>query len=239
MSEQAPRGAFVQYLSYLVSVIVFPLAWMRTLGVARRHMGDDPKAVVKMGAAFVLALVFVFAGAAVMADFENDQIDGAGESHIARLQSALAVPTDDEGTPIDGENTALWYKASDLIRNREIDAADALLQAEAPALEGSDMDEVASSFVRYHKALDDFERFLLIFVYPGFVGLFFSPVVFVLGSIVNKSFEASKGVGYKPYPAFASAGLLLLGAFGIPAVFFTAFALSDLDRRSAEGQISI
>lgn len=63
-----------KYLGALLVTVVFPLQWMRSLRLARRHKDADPRAVAKVGIAIVLSIVIAAAGAYVLVNFQRDAL---------------------------------------------------------------------------------------------------------------------------------------------------------------------
>lgn len=74
---------------------------------------------------------------------------------------------------------------------------------------------------------------------PGLIGVFYAPLVYAQGKVVNALWEPSQSVGYKPYPNVSMAWFLLLGGFGWPALLLGAWTFKDLHERQDEGQISL
>jgi hypothetical protein len=80
---------------------------------------------------------------------------------------------------------------------------------------------------------------LKLFVYSSLTGLLMAPIVFAGGSILRSAYVPSDTVGFKPYPSKSGGWFLLLGAFGVVAIPFAAWAVRDLHKRSIEGQIAL
>lgn len=111
---------------------------------------------------------------------------------------------------------------------------------ETVAASGLDVTEgVEGAIGRYDDAKADMDRVFLILLIPGLVGVFYAPLVLAMGSVLRTRFEPSATVGYKPYPGRAMGLFLLLGGFGIPALFFAAWAFQDMEIRRLEGQIAL
>jgi hypothetical protein len=80
---------------------------------------------------------------------------------------------------------------------------------------------------------------LKILFYSMITGMMVAPFVFAGGAILRRAFVPSDTVGFKAYPSKSAGFFLLLGAFGIFAIPFGAWALRDLHKRSIEGQIAL
>lgn len=89
------------------------------------------------------------------------------------------------------------------------------------------------------KAEADMATWMNFLLLPGLIGAFFAPLSMAAGNVLKNAWEPSETVGYKPYPGASMGWFLLLGAFGVPALFFAAWAFWDMDVRSTEGQISL
>ena len=88
-------------------------------------------------------------------------------------------------------------------------------------------------------AQEDMQTWMLWLFLPGLVGVFFAPLVMAVSSILKNAWEPSETVGYKEYPGNAMGWFLLLGGFGVPALFFASWSFWDMDVRSVEGQIAL
>lgn len=165
------------------------------------------------------------------------------EARAAQLEAALATTREDQRKAEENvsalePNHALYLQVHEAVRAKDDAAAKSLLGSTtvtAANLEGRS----ARAFEIKDQAVADMDRMLWTWVLPGLAGLFYAPLVFALASIVNASFVASDTVGFKPYPGAGMGFFLLLGGFGVPALFFAAWALMDLDGRSREGQIAL
>ncbi len=85
----------------------------------------------------------------------------------------------------------------------------------------------------------DMAGIMFFLLFPGVIGVFYAPVFIALGSVMANAWEPSSSVGYKKYPGLSLALFLFLGAFGWPALLFSAWGFWDIDVRSKEGQISL
>lgn len=135
-------------------------------------------------------------------------------------------------------NHALYNTLKPIVANQDDERAKQLI-ASAP-FEFKDMDaNAARAFEIKDKAVEDMQKVMIWLLYPGVVGVFFAPMAFALGSILRNAWEPSESVGFKPYPGKSLGLFLLMGAFGVPALFFAAWGFWDMQMRSATGQISL
>jgi len=108
---------------------------------------------------------------------------------------------------------------------------------------GVQADGMAESVDRAFSVLTDsrgdLDQVYLYLFLPGLAGVFFAPLVFAMGSTLKLAWEQSASVGFKPYPSRAMGWFLLLGGFGIPALFFAAWTFQDMHVRRLEGQIAL
>lgn len=136
-------------------------------------------------------------------------------------------------------NHDLYLAVHEFVEARDDAGAKATIAARG-AIDFPDLDARAdSAFERKDQTVADMESFLLWFVWPGVIGVFFAPLIFAMGTILKRAFVPSESVGFKPYPAGAMALFLLFGGFGVPALFLAALSFQDIQERSIEGQISL
>ncbi len=137
-------------------------------------------------------------------------------------------------------NHMLFQEVRDVLLEERDDAAAKQLIANRGdvTFEGLDA-RTDSAFDKKDEAVADMQTTLLWFVYPGLIGVLWAPVAYATGNVLKTTFVPSDSVGFKPYPAKASALFLLFGAFGVPALFFAAWVMQDFVDRTAEGQISL
>jgi hypothetical protein len=88
MSGKALWSGLKAYLGALVAVVLFPIFWMRSLRLARRHAGDDPRAPAKVGLGIVAGVLIAAGGVYVLLDFQEGAIDGMYRSMDTRLAAA-------------------------------------------------------------------------------------------------------------------------------------------------------
>ncbi len=151
------------------------------------------------------------------------------QADLAKAQAKIALLTPNHG---------LYGQIHAEILQKD-DAAIRTLVAGAP-FDYTDMDKRTDrAFGIKDKAVSDMSQTYLLLVYPGLIGLFYAPLVFALGNVLRRAWEPSDSVGFKPYPAGGMGFFLLLGAFGVPALFFAAWTFMDMEGRSREGQIAL
>ncbi len=88
-------------------------------------------------------------------------------------------------------------------------------------------------------AESDMAGIMYFLLFPGLIGVFYAPLFVALGSVMANAWEPSASVGYKKYPGLSLGLFLFFGAFGWPALLFSAWGFWDIDVRSKEGQISL
>lgn len=179
---------------------------------------------------------------ALLAQARKERLDALGRLHGDKFHAppyeALEL------------NHAFYLRLKPLIQAQDVEGVQALMEDahtdQRSTLPGDlyvtmpDFHEgSAISFARLARDVPDFEMVTLWFVFPSLVGLLFAPLVFGIGNVVRKAWVPSDSVGYKPYPYVSGGLFLLLGGFGIPAFYFAAWTLRDLERRSVEGQIAL
>lgn len=137
-------------------------------------------------------------------------------------------------------NHQLWLQVNQiLLVERDDDAAKQLIDQRG-AIDHPNMDaNAASAFEKKDETIDDMTTMLVWFVYPGLIGVLWAPVAFAAGHVLKTTYVPSESVGFKPYPGGAAALFLLLGAFGVPALFFAAWVMQDFADRTETGQISL
>lgn len=231
-----------KYLKHLLQTILLPLVLLNLFKTAKRHQEDDTRAVPKYVASVVVGLLLFGAVGSYFVGFHEDQVDGIYanlDSSLSRITGNAAyeegVKTQDEAAiAANQEGHDFYLVISELVASRD-DAAGRQLLENSEAFGEAGL----TAYDKKDKGVADVQQFMWLFVYPGILGVFFAPIVFTMGNVVNKSWTPSESVGFKPYPATSGALFLLLGAFGIPALFFGAWALMDVQDRSKEGQISL
>ena len=101
------------------------------------------------------------------------------------------------------------------------------------------LDATEKNFAIKDKAVHDMMWMRNWFLLPSTIGLLFAPLVFATGNILRKSFVPSETVGFKQYPGASMGCFLLLGGFGVPALFMAAWTFMDMESRSTDGQINL
>ncbi len=124
------------------------------------------------------------------------------------------------------------------VRQRDDAGAKRLVET-SPALDADRREASMTAFAIKDDAVADFWQAMYWILIPGLIGVFYGPLVVALGRIYKQGFVPSESIGYKPYPGTSMGLFLLLGGFGVPALFFAAWAFKDLDQRLAEGQFSL
>ncbi len=135
-------------------------------------------------------------------------------------------------------NHDLFLRAQAALRDRDDAAAKQILLTTTVDYDKL-QDRTQWAFNIKDDMVSDLNGVLWWVLYPSILGAFFAPLAFALGSILRQSWEASDSVGFKPYPSGAAGWFLLLGAFGVPSLFFAAWVFTDIHERAAEGQISL
>lgn len=288
MRGQAVADGARAYGTFLLRTLLFPLAWMWALAVARRHRETDPRAVARVGTAIVLGVVLAVGVTGLLWMFQQDArsemydaLDGrlavaVGESEyqdqVARITAAegqldtlgrLLAEAEEAG---EEENATTFRanieaaqvaRAEAMERRDELEPAHALYGRVSDAVQaqddgrakqivaGADYDypnmdaNSARAFGVKDDAVQDMRAVMVWLLYPGVVGVLFAPLAIALGSVLRTVWEPSESVGFKPYPGRALGLFLLMGAFGVPALFFAAWGFWDMDVRSTTGQISV
>ncbi len=85
----------------------------------------------------------------------------------------------------------------------------------------------------------DMQQVMVFLLFPGVIGVFYAPIMVALGNVMANAWEPSSSVGYKKYPGLSLGLFLFFGAFGWPALLFSAWGFWDIDVRSKEGQIAL
>ncbi len=81
---KAPEG-FPAFLMQLVRTVLFPLAFLQALNVARRHTDEDPRGPMKVSMAILIGLVLAVAGIGGLMSWREGAVDGMYESLEQRL----------------------------------------------------------------------------------------------------------------------------------------------------------
>lgn len=82
-------GGLKAYVSALVATVLFPLLWLRSLRLARRHTDADPRGPLKVMAAIAVGVGILLVGAFVLLQFQANAVAGMYESMDTRLQVAV------------------------------------------------------------------------------------------------------------------------------------------------------
>ncbi len=184
---------------------------------------------------------------------EANLANATDPAKAAVLQETLNTTRDDlaaaTARKAELEDNHLQYQRISAAVQRQDDGEVRRLVEDVPAygeVSGSkfpkskDLDaNVDAAFAKKAESKSDMDRFAWLFLWPSLVGAFFAPLAFAFGSILKASFVESDTVGFKPYPGAAAGVFLLLGAFGVPSLFFAAWTFNDAFGRSEEGQIAL
>ncbi len=166
--------------------------------------------------------------------------DGEAERNWMNVSAEARANVDDAIALIQEleSNHALFLRAQQAIEARDDDAAKQILFTTSVDYDKL-QDRSRWAFNLKDDAVSDLDGFLWWMLYPSLVGAFFAPLAFALGSILHQGWEPSDSVGFKPYPSQSAGWFLLLGAFGVPSLFFAAWVFADIEGRALEGQIHL
>ena len=89
MNGKALWSGLKSYLGALLAVVLFPLFWARSLRLARRHAGADPRGPAKVGAAILVSVLILAGGAYSILGFDARARDGMYDSMDTRLSAAV------------------------------------------------------------------------------------------------------------------------------------------------------
>mgnify|MGYP001607109022 CR=1 FL=1 len=81
MTGKGLANGLKSYVGALLTVILFPLFWMRSIKLARRHADVDPRGVAKVGLAILISVAILAGGAFVFLGFQ------AGAQHTMYTKS--------------------------------------------------------------------------------------------------------------------------------------------------------
>jgi hypothetical protein len=121
------------YVGALLTVVLFPLLWARSLRLARRHSGSDPRGPAKVGVAILVSVVILAGGAYKLIGFEKDAEAGMYKSMDRRLSTATGeseyqdnaqtVASADIAIPIIEGNLANATASGDTAKQADLQAA--------------------------------------------------------------------------------------------------------------------
>lgn len=101
-------SGFKGYLVALVAVVLFPLAWLRSVRIARRHTDADPKGVLKVAAAIVAGVGIALLGTIVLLGFQANAVEGMYDSMDGRVALAVGESAyNDNQAIVDSANNAI------------------------------------------------------------------------------------------------------------------------------------
>jgi hypothetical protein len=133
MSGKGLWSGLKSYVGALLTVVLFPLFWARSLRLARRHTDSDPRGPAKVGAAIVVSVLILAGGAYKLVDFQKDAKAGMYTSMDRRLSAATGeseyqdnvqtVASADIAIPIIERNLANATAAGDQAKQADLQAA--------------------------------------------------------------------------------------------------------------------
>lgn len=89
MNGKAPTFGLKGYLGALVATLLFPLAWMRAMALARRHTDVDARGPAKVAVAIVVGVALAAGGVFVLLGFQANAQAGMYESMETRVATAV------------------------------------------------------------------------------------------------------------------------------------------------------
>src|SRR4029077_15544370 len=89
MKGAAIWGWLKSTVGALLAVLLFPIAWVKMLRLARRHKADDPRAVAKVAVGILVSLLVLAGGAYQFGKFQHGATNGRYTSMDKRRPSAV------------------------------------------------------------------------------------------------------------------------------------------------------
>jgi hypothetical protein len=89
MNGKALLGGLKSYLGALIAVVLFPVFWLRSLRLARRHADTDARGPAKVLAAIVASVLIGGGGIVLLLGFQADATAGMYDSFETRLSSTV------------------------------------------------------------------------------------------------------------------------------------------------------
>lgn len=127
MNGKAPTFGLKGYLGALVATLLFPLAWMRAMALARRHSDVDARGPAKVAVAIVLGIALAAGGVFVLLGFQANAQAGMYDSMETRVATAVGETTyQDNVATITAANKAIPVIERNLVNATA--AADQLAQ---------------------------------------------------------------------------------------------------------------
>src|SRR5689334_3828274 len=133
MTGKALWSGLKSYVGALLTVVLFPLLWARSLRLARRHSDADPRGALKVGVAIVVSIVILAGGAYAILGFQEDAKAGMYASMDRRVATAVGeseyqdnvatVAASDVALPIIERNLANATAAGDSAKQADLQAA--------------------------------------------------------------------------------------------------------------------
>jgi hypothetical protein len=142
-------SGFKGYLVALVAVVLFPLAWLRSVRIARRHTDVDAKGPLKVAAAIAAGVGIALLGTIVLLGFQANAVEGMYDSMDGRIALAVgeSAYNDNQGT-ITAANGALPIIERNLVNataTAEQTAMDPGATAESKAKANQTRDDLAAA----------------------------------------------------------------------------------------------
>ncbi len=222
-------------------------------GSVRDHIAAQDDAAIRAAVAARVAAFTVDSDITDAFLAAEKDADSAQKAFDQAEADVLALELIAEGRPL----TAEEQMALDDARAAEDAAAAKLVDARAAASQAratfpgelpvpKDVHNWGGLIMRTDRALEikdkaeaDMMDIMVFLIYPGLIGVFYAPLFVALGSIMANAWEPSETIGYKKYPGLSLALFLFFGAFGWPALLFSAWGFWDIDVRAKEGQIAL
>ena len=122
------------YTGALLTVILFPIFWMRAMRLARRHGDADPRGAAKVGLAIVVSLAILLGGAFMLLTFQQkaehtmytkslDQRVAIAVGESTYQENVAAVTAADGAIPIIERNLANATASGDEAKEAELSKA--------------------------------------------------------------------------------------------------------------------
>lgn len=121
------------YVGALLTVVLFPLFWARSLRLARRHKDSDARGPAKVGVAILVSVLILAGGAYKLMEFQDGAKAGMYRSMDRRLATATgeseyqdnvqAVASADLAIPIIERNLANATASGDKAKQADLQAA--------------------------------------------------------------------------------------------------------------------
>ncbi len=175
---------------------------------------------------------------------KRDEAEAAGDSDGA--QRWQATMDEQEAEMMAQASTAqslapnhqLFLQVNATLTARD-DAAGKALISRSTAVDDAHRERALAAYDLKDEMEGDLALTMNWMMWPSLLGIFYAPVIFAVGNVLQSTWVPSNTVGFKPYPHKAAGWFLLMGAGGVPSPFFAAWAMTDMQARAAEGQIDL